>query len=896
MIREQVCVGRDGELAAIAEVIAGSTTGGVRFVSITGEPGAGKSTIVRRVAESFTDEYDDGVILWARALPWESDVSGAAAAQLLQQEPDVARLANQLHAVWSAGPSVLVVIDDAQHADAVSMRTLITVAGRHRALPVTIVVAEETGGGDVASSTLYPSPGRVPTLALNVEGLDVAAVRTLAEHRGLVLHPAVAERLRRYVDGNARAVVALLDETPRGLWTRHDAELPAPAFLRAEVDDTLRDCSASARAVIEALAILGAGPSLAEIAGLSGVDDVLAGIDDAVGTRLVRARTTSSPGSARPEIRDAAIRAAVVELMGLESAATAHRRAADIVDDPIARLRHRVAATSGLDTELADEVDAEGRRHADEGAWGVAAALYRSAARLTEEPLLREDRIIRSVDALLAAGDCVAAAPLIPAVESLRETASRNATLAYMALLRGRAAETNLRLDRAWGIVNTERDPGTAGVIAQRRELDALLRCRGTELVEWADTAISLAGAGTPTAVEAAAIRELGVAWSGRPQEAMAAYRDLTDTIRYGAQAQRATMGRGWLELGLDDAESARTSLETALSMARLGGSMRITLWSHAWLARVHFVVGEWDQAIAVADAGLDLAATSGIMIADSILNWTRTQVLSLRGEWEAAERAMHAGESSSTDYESMRVPAMLTRANLAEAAADYAAVIRALSPLPRMADTAAALREPGFWPWVDVLANALVVQGRLEDADRLLIPHEELARVRGHRSAQARLGYARGRWHGADGDIHAARRSFDEALELLDGLPHRYDLARVNFAYGQTLRRAGKRGDADRVIGTARDLYLSLGASTYVERCERELKAGGVHASRGNRADAELTPQEEAVVALVIQGMSNREAAAELFISPKTVQYHLTRIYAKLGVRSRAELAASRR
>lgn len=80
------------------------------------------------------------------------------------------------------------------------------------------------------------------------------------------------------------------------------------------------------------------------------------------------------------------------------------------------------------------------------------------------------------------------------------------------------------------------------------------------------------------------------------------------------------------------------------------------------------------------------------------------------------------------------------------------------------------------------------------------------------------------------------------------------------------------------------------------MQRCERELKAGGVHATRSGRHEVDLTPQEDAVAALVVQGMSNREAAAELFISPKTVQYHLTRIYAKLGIRSRAELAALRR
>ena len=114
-------------------------------------------------------------------------------------------------------------------------------------------------------------------------------------------------------------------------------------------------------------------------------------------------------------------------------------------------------------------------------------------------------------------------------------------------------------------------------------------------------------------------------------------------------------------------------------------------------------------------------------------------------------------------------------------------------------------------------------------------------------------------------------------------------------FAYGQTLRRAGRRAQADAVVSAARESYAALGARTYVERCDRELAAGGVNVVRVHRHFDELTPQEEAVATLVARGRTNKEVAAELFLSVKTVQYHLTRTYAKLGVRSRSELAALR-
>ncbi|NBH11567.1 helix-turn-helix transcriptional regulator, partial [Amycolatopsis sp. SID8362] len=120
--------------------------------------------------------------------------------------------------------------------------------------------------------------------------------------------------------------------------------------------------------------------------------------------------------------------------------------------------------------------------------------------------------------------------------------------------------------------------------------------------------------------------------------------------------------------------------------------------------------------------------------------------------------------------------------------------------------------------------------------------------------------------------------------------LPARYDHARISFGYGQTLRRLGRRARADVALTAARDGFAAMGATTYVDRCDRELKAGGVHLAR---SDSTLTPQEEAVTRLVARGLSNKEVAAELFLSSKTVQYHLTRVYAKLGVRSRTELAA---
>lgn len=871
------CVGRDPELAELGRRAAATSAGGAEVIAVVGAPGIGKSALLRALADQHA-----GTVLYARATPWEADIAGAVLNQLLQDQPPaepVEAATVFVDRIQTVDAPVQVVVDDAEHADEASMRVLTTAVRHHRALPLLVVL----GMTNLTNTTADLISGEI-----RLDGLDATAMADLAAQRGRVMHPAMVEVLTRHTGGNPRDALALLDELPASVWSRPDAQLPAPSHVIADVAAQLKRCGPDGRALVDALAILVNG-SLGEAARLAGLNDPLEAIDQATAAGLL-----GGVSEFEPRLRDPLTRAAIVGLMGARAAGEAHRRAADVVADPVRRLGHLVAATPTPDAALADEVDRLARARGTEGAWAEAASLFREASRLSSDPLLRDDRLTRSVDALVAAGDCDGAAALVPAVESLRETPLRNAVLAYLAIVRGRAPEAEVRLGRAWDIVNVERDPESAALIAQRHVLHSLVRCRGRELVTWADRALELAGEDSPAGIEAAAIRGLGLAAAGLPDEASAAYDSLAARVRHGPQAQRITMGRGWLQLSQDDLDSARSNLEGAVSTTEFGGSSRIALWALGWLARVQFLTGEWDRALQTVEQGRGLAASSGIVLATPLLEWTQAQVHALRGDWDKAAAAVRAADAVTGEYEMMRIPTLLARAQIAEAGADYSKVRRVLGPLTKMPSGTAL--DPGLWPWTDVLANAMVIDGQLDAADAFLRPHEERARALGHRSTLARLGYARGRLLGATGELAAARRAFDESLELLDGLPLRYDLARVNFAYGQTLRRAGKRRAADAVIGTARELYLSLGAHTYVARCERELKAGGLHIQRAGRGHAELTPQEEAVASLVAQGLSNREVAAELYVSPKTVQYHLTRIYAKLGVRSRSELTALRR
>lgn len=882
-----VLVARDSELAALEQHLLRVGERGPAQLLLTGRVGSGRTSLVEAFAAAHAP------VLRARGVEWESGEEYGVLAQLLggaERPTDVLAAAALLaERAGGAGAPGLVVLDDAEWADPASLRAISSAVRHHRQRPFLVVLVTTTGAPVPATVGLLEAvPDR-----LVVPPLDVRGVQALAAAHGVTLHASLAERLRVHTEGSPAAVVALVQELPGSTWASFDPELPAPAAVSSQVAGAMAGLSRQARGLVEAVCVLGAEASIADAAALAGFEDPLAALDEAVSSGLVR--VTERRRAHALSAADPMVAAAVRARLGPRRLAEAHLRAAAVVADPAAQLGHRVAARVLPDPALADALEQLARQRAAEGAWASAADLLARASRLTEDLVDREVRLARAADALVGAGDTLAAVTLLPEIESLRETPLRNAVLGYLAVVRGRPAEAETWLRRAWDLVNTERDPQVAATICQRWVLHSLARCRGEELVTWADRAISLASAGSPAAVEAAAIRGLGVAATGRPRDALADYEHLVAEVGHGAQAQRVTMGKGWLHLVVDEVDEARAALESSLPTGFLGGSTRISLWAHAWLARAQFVTGDWDEALRTVDEGLELVERSGMTLVRPLLCWTRAQVHALRADWEAAAAALQAGEAGPRDYEIMRVPSCLARAQVAEARADYATVVRALEPL-RQPWAGGGIDEPGAWPWPDVYANALVVEGRYREADDFLRPHERRAAARGHRSATARLGYARGRLLGAQGDLAAARQSFEASLALLADTPLRYDRARTHFAYGQTLRRAGKRREADAMIGAARDIYAALGAATYVARCERELKAGGVHLPRSaDRAVDALTPQEEAVAELVARGLSNREVAAELFVSMKTVQYHLTRVYAKLGVRSRTELAALR-
>ncbi|WP_082563838.1 MULTISPECIES: LuxR family transcriptional regulator [unclassified Nocardioides] len=876
-----VFVGREAELEALGRLLT-ADPGRPAIVVVEGPAGSGKTTLV----DEFLARQPGLTVAHAGATAWESGHPYAVLEQLgVSVDPDadpvVAARALLPELRDRAGDGRLIVmVDGADKADAGSLMALHSAARRSP----TTVRAILTARGPVRAD--------LPDLRrLHISELDRTEVRQIALQAGVALTDRDAKALRDHTRGNPALVIELLTEAPDAVWTDWQQPLPATRRQVTEVRTRLEGAPPSARRLVEAVAVLGDRCSEGEATQLAEVtNDPVTALDTAETTGLVRRDLQLGDHVLR--FADPMTRSAVLETMPVRRTHRLHGKAADLVGDEFRALSHRVLSGLAPGQELLGELRAYADRQAAEGAWGRAAHALIRASRIERDPARRTALLVDGVDALVGAGELPEANLFTDELEAAPRSARIDATLAYVSILRGRPAEADLLLDRAWQDWDSAQ-PEVRVLVSVRRVLHALGMWDPQALVEWSDRAIDTGDPDSPAGLEAAAMRGIGLAACGRWDEALRAYDELVRRVPTGPQSQRIRMGRGWVDLARGEQVSARHDFEGAVPTRFRMGSTRISLWAQAWLARSLFQLGDWDEALAVvARAGREVAESEHHLIRP-LVHWTGVQVNALRGDQAAAREHLRRGAAASQDYPIMQIPAAIARANFAEVAADYEGVVRALEPL--LVLFADRPDEPGFWPWRALYANALVLTDRADAARDFVAHHLALAVERNHRSDQAALLAVSGRIRCGDGDIDGGVGDFESALELLSGMPLPFERARVNFSYGQALRRAGRRRESAIIMRAARDSYATLGATSYVERCDRELNAAGLN-SRRTDGVTDLTPQETAVADLVSRGLSNREAAEQLYISVKTVQYHLTRIYTKLGIRSRAELAARHR
>ncbi|MGH3854586.1 MAG: LuxR C-terminal-related transcriptional regulator [Pseudonocardiaceae bacterium] len=264
------------------------------------------------------------------------------------------------------------------------------------------------------------------------------------------------------------------------------------------------------------------------------------------------------------------------------------------------------------------------------------------------------------------------------------------------------------------------------------------------------------------------------------------------------------------------------------------------------------------------------------------------------RGEWDVAQAHVHAAVAAAqhVGYGHGSLWAIVARGRLADARGDHERVVQALSPLLGFV-AADGVDHPGLHPWRELLGAALVALGRPDEALEHAAALQRQAQELSIDLALARALRLRGLVHAARGLTDQAIECFEAALCGFEGLPRPFERALIETDLGAALRRAGRRSAAAQLLERAREALRRLGAVPYLARIERERAACGLRPTCGGKeTPVRLTPAERSVAYLVAQGKTNREVAAELVVSTKTIEHHLGHIFSKLGVRSRTQLA----
>jgi ATP/maltotriose-dependent transcriptional regulator MalT len=904
-------VDRLDELSQLQAKLDEVRAGQPRMVLVEGPAGIGKTALLRR----FAGSADDARLLRAAGVREERLLPFGVAEQLARSarvplsnelaslglrserspEPFAigAAFIDLLGRLQKDGP-VLLVVDDVQWADRPTLLALLFALRRLQADRVLALVA----GRDEARTHLPEGLIRLfsdePGATIQLHGFEVAELQALgAAVTGTRLPLHLAHHLRQHTSGSPLHARFLLEELPlERLRQAADVPLPAPRSFSAQVLDHLRACSSDAQQLVHATSVLGQRCPLGLARRLAGIEDPLPALEEAISARLLQAHDDHGErGVAFPH---ALVHAAVYHDLGPARRAALHHSAAELVDDEAASLQHRVAAAPEHDEALASDLTSYARREGRRGAWARAAAAMLSASRLTAIGAERELRLLEGVDCLLVAGDVSAALTFTDEVTALSDGPRRRYVQGRLAFQSGRRSEGEELLLGAWNACDPATDPQLAAKIAIEISYLLLRTARGDRLVTWSRHALA-AAEGTPLALVPLGHLAYGLAYAGRAREGLAEVALLPDHPRITCMSDvGAVTARGFLRLVTGDLERARQDMSAVHVGAARFGPFILRLAGLALLSTVEHRLGAWDDAILHAELAASLAEDSGQVWMLTWMHLAAATPLAGRGLWQAAEGHAQAvvRYAQLVNDANGHADTGMVQAELAAARGDHEAVVRALQRIVDMSERE-GIDEPGTrWQWQDLYADAQVSLGRLDDAERVLTAYERLAGLRESRSALTSAARVRGNLEAARGQTVEAEAAFLAGLGHVEPVTMPFDRARLEAAYGGFLRRLGKRTEAVIHLRAAQELLRQLGAQPYLERCERELAACGlVRAKRRDPDRTRLTPQELSVAKLVASGMSNRRVAIELFVSINTVEFHLKRIYSKLGIRSRAKL-----
>ena len=332
----------------------------------------------------------------------------------------------------------------------------------------------------------------------------------------------------------------------------------------------------------------------------------------------------------------------------------------------------------------------------------------------------------------------------------------------------------------------------------------------------------------------------------------------------------------------------ARADLHAVFSMVRRGTVP-------VQLARCHYLMGalltnsgEWNDALVHARTALSIATDDGLVWMESQCHALLGTVLAYRGDWQNAEVCIaKAGETAITS-DVIEAVAMfrLAKAALARAANKLEEVIELLRDLSRFVPMLSGLY------FVPSLIASLIDNGYLDEA-RLEIDNLERMAAERQINFKSRLLGLRAGLAGRTNELDKATEMFDAAIAKFDLSDPFLDRALLHHTYGRILLAHGSRRNAVDQLRTAREMLSSVGADPFVGRVDDDLAMAGLRSPgrSTNRSTLDLTNRERDVAFLVSRGLTNPEVASQLYVSRKAVEYHLSNIYAKLGIRGRREL-----
>ncbi len=884
-------VGRQSELRVLEEALAAARAGRPQVVYIEADAGFGKSTLLSRFLASVTA----GAVLEVCADEAEALLSYGIIDQLQPghlTEPGAdpmivgQQFVDRLDRLQADGRVVILVIDDLQWIDRPSSRSLLFALRRLRADTVLTVVATRAEGlSDPGWARFVAGDSRVTRIRL--EGLTEGDLVEMASALELgILSRRGAARLVAHTGGNPLYSRALLQEIGvAGLNATDGGGLPAPRDLSAVILTRVVALSSEAQIFLAAASVLGQHARIAATATVAGLSDAHRGCDEAVSAGLLVERPPSELTFAHPLYR-----AAIYADLSPTNRRRLHSLAADAVEGR-AGLAHRVAATLGIDEVLANELESTAAISDADGDAVAAAWALEQAAALSSAGEGRERRLLDAAVAHLGAADNDGAARVL--ISCQVPSARRDALLGLLGVYTG-SPNAEERLVAAWSAHNPDTEPSIGARAATSLANWMVISGRPDEGAIWAERAVAGTVPGSALWAMASTAHAYTLGKAGQVPEGLTVLSFLPTS---GNEVPRteidALIMRGMLKVYVDDLSGAIADLGAAAARLRSGVPATYPVPCLSHLSEAHFRRGDWDAAMTYARL-----ATSVAQDADRPLDLVRAharsaQVLGNRGQWSAAEERVVAAREATGRFPVVLAVATCAVAGVAVASArgDHAGVLAATEPV-RATNRLGVGGLPGAFNWRSSEIDALIGIGRLADAEVALREFEEAVPAPNPPSAVLALARCQGNLAAARGDPSGADAAFGRGHAMAKGTPIPLEQALLHLDDGRRLRSMGKLPDAVTRLETAHRLFSELGADPYVRRCSEELELMEVSAAaQSPAAMLGLTRAEMAVARLVATGLTNREVAGELYVSMKTVEYHLRNCFIKLDVASRREL-----